>query len=212
MTVAKAEQDLLRINRSMIESRDVNKITSPTVYSLRDWYVGNFRQATMMLLAAVWRVLLITCSNIAGIMLARGSARAREMGIRTALGAPHVRIIRQLFTESLLLGAVGGTLGIVLGFQGVRGLVALMPPNQLPGWVRFGLDWRFLAFCLAVSIGSAVLFGLWPAWNASRVDVRTGLQDTGTRTSESAGRRRSLKILIIAEVALVAILLLLRVC
>lgn len=207
MTIAKAEEDLLRIHKGMIESREVNKITSPSVYPLRDWYVGNFRDATTILLGAVGLVLIIACANIAGIMLARGSARSREMGIRTALGAPRSRIIRQLFTESLLLGVLGGILGIFLGFQGVHGLIALMPPNQLPGWVRFDLDWRFLSFCLAVSIGSAVLFGLWPAWNASRIDVRAGLQDAGPRTSESAGRRRSLKILITAEVALAAVLL-----
>jgi putative ABC transport system permease protein len=191
----------------MIESRGENKVTSPTVAPLVDWYVGNFRQATTILLCAVGLVLLTACANIAGIMLARGSARAHEMGIRTALGASRSRIIRQLFTESLLLGALGGSLGIVLGFQGLRGLVALLPPNQLPGWVRFDLDLRFLVFCPAVSIGSAVLFGLWPAWSASRVDVRAGLQDAGPRTSESAGRRRSLKILITAEVALAAVLL-----
>jgi predicted permease len=207
LTVAKAEEDLLRVHKGMIESRIYNKTTSPTVYPLVDWYVGNFRQATTILLGAAGLVLLIACANIAGIMLARGSARAREMGIRAALGAPRSRIVRQLFTESLLLGALGGSLGIVLGFQGLRGLVALMPPDQLPGWVRFDLNLRFLAFCLAVSIGSAVLFGLWPAWNASRVDVRAGLQDAGPRTSESAGRRRSLKILITAEVALAAVLL-----
>jgi predicted lysophospholipase L1 biosynthesis ABC-type transport system permease subunit len=143
------------------------------------------------------------CGNHAGAWLSPG---ARD-GIRTALGAPRSRIIRQLFTESLLLGALGGSLGIILGFQGLRSLAAFMPPDQLPGWVRFDPDLRFLAFCLAVSIGSAVLFGLWPAWNASRIDVRAGLQDAGPRTSESAGRRRSLKILITAEVALAAVLL-----
>ena len=207
LTVVKAQEDLLRVHKGMIESRGANKYTSPTVYPLCDWYVGNFRQATTILLGAVGLVLLIACANIAGIMLARGSARAREMVIRTALGASRSRIIRQLFTESLLLGALGGSLGIILGFLGLRGLVALMPPDQLPGWVRFDLDLRFLAFCPAVSIGSAVLFGLWPAWNVSRVDVRAGLQDAGHGTSESAGRRRSLKTLITAEVALAAVLL-----
>src|SRR5262249_48116636 len=160
--------------------------TSPTVYPLRDWYVGSFRDATTILLGAVALVLLIACANIAGIMLARSSSRMREMGIRVALGAPRARIVRQLLTESLLLGAFGGVLGTILGFQGLNALLSLMPPNQLPGWVRFDLDWRFLVFCLTISIGSAVLFGLWPAWNASRIDVRSGLQDAGPRTSDSA--------------------------
>jgi predicted permease len=209
MTVARAEDDLLRVHKGkgMIESGAGYRVTSPTVYPLRDWYVGNFRQATTILLGAVGLVLVIACANIAGIMLARGSARAREMSLRTALGAPRARIICQLLTESLLLGALGGVLGTLLGFQGLRGLLSLMPPDQLPGWVRFELDWRFLGFCLAVSIGSTVLCGLWPAWNASRVDLRAGLQEASLRTSESAGRRRSLSVLITAEVALAAVLL-----
>jgi predicted permease len=150
VTVAKAQEDLLRVHKGLNESRNgLNKFTSPTSSPLVDWYVGNFSQATTILLGAVGLVLLIACANIAGIMLARGSARAHEMGIRTALGASRSRIVRQLFTESLLLGALGGSLGIVLGFQGLRALVAFMPPDQLPGWVHFNLDWRFLAFCPA---------------------------------------------------------------
>jgi len=207
VSIAKAEEDLLRVHKGMIESREVNKITSPSVYPLRDWYVGSLRDATTILLGAVALVLLIACANIAGIMLARGSAQAREMGIRTALGATRPRIVGQLLTESLLLGTAGGVLGTILGFQSLRGLLSLMPPNQLPGWVRFDMDWRFLVFCLTVSIGSAVLFGLWPAWSSSRTDLRAGLQDAGPRTSESASRRRSLKTLITAEVALAAVLL-----
>lgn len=207
VTLGQAADDLLRVHKGMIESREVNKITSPSVYDLREWYVGNFRQATNVLLSAVALVLLIACANIAGIMLARGSARAREIGIRTALGASRLRIIRQLLTESLILSILGAVVGTALGYQALRALLALMPPNQFPGWVRFDFDWRFLVFSLAVSAGTAVLFGLWPAWNASRVDVRNGLQEAGPRASESAGRRRSLKMLITAEVALATVLL-----
>lgn len=206
-SIARAQEDLLRVHRGMIESHEANKITSPTVYPLRDWYVGNYRDATTVLLGAVCLVLLIACANIAGIMLARGSTRTREMGIRAALGAPRLRILRQLMTESLLLGALGGVLGTLLGFQSLRILLALLPPDQLPGWVRFDLDGRFLLFCLLVSIGSAVLAGLWPAWSASRADVRAGLQEGGPRASESAGQRRSLKALIVTEIALAAVLL-----
>jgi len=207
MTIGQAREDLLRVHKGMIETRNVNKITSPTVYTLREWYVGNFYDATSLLLGAVCLVLIIACTNIAGIVLARGSTRMREMGIRAAMGAPRTRIIRQLFTESLLLGALGGVLGTALGLLGLRALLSLMPANQLPGWVRFELDWRFLLFSLTISIGSAVLFGLWPAWNVSRADLRSALQDAGTRSSESAGRRRSLNALIALEVALAAVLL-----
>jgi len=207
VTIAQAAADLLRIHKGMIQAREVNKITSPSVYDLRDWYVGDFRQAATILLGAVGLVLLIACANIAGIMLARGSARTREMGIRTALGAPRLRIARQLFTECLILGALGAALGVAFGHQALRALLALLPPNQFPGWVRFDYDWRFLAFSLTVSIGSAVLFGLWPAWNTSHSDLRQDLHEGSSRSSEAAGRRRGMKILITAEVALAAVLL-----
>jgi predicted permease len=207
ITIAQAREDLLRIHKGLIPTYDVNKITSPSVYTLREWYVGTFQEATSILLAAVGLVLLIACANIAGIMLARGATRMREMGIRAALGAPRGRVIRQLLTESLMLGATGGILGTILGLWALQGLLSLMPPNQLPGWVRFDLDWRFLAFCLVVSIGSAAICGLWPAWSISRTDARTALQETATRSSDSAGRRRSLKALITVEVALAAVLL-----
>jgi putative ABC transport system permease protein len=207
VSMAQAREDLLRIHRAEIGSRPANKITSPSVYALRDWYVGTLYQATTILLGAVSLVLIIACANIAGIMLARGSMRMREMGIRTALGAPRSRIVRQMLTESLVLVAIGGALGTAAGFECQRGLLALIPRNQLPGWVHFDLDWRFLLFCLAVSAASAALFGLWPAWQSSRVDVRAGLQSAGRGSSDSSGRRRSLQALIAAEVALATVLL-----
>ncbi len=204
---AKAGEDLLRIHKALIGTRDMNKITSPTVQPLREWYVGNFRQATHILLGAVALVLAIACANIAGIMLARGATRTREMGIRSALGAPRWRIVRQLVTESLLLGALGGILGTILGSWGLQGLLSLMPSQQLPNWVRFDADWRFVLFSLTASVGSAVLFGLWPAWKTSRADIRSDLQDGGARQSDSGGQRRTLEWLITAEVALSAVLL-----
>lgn len=207
ITMEKALDDLTRVHKGMIPTRKVNEITSPTIYPLREWYVGQFLPASRVLLGAVGLVLLIACANIAGIVLARGSSRGREVSVLAALGAPRVRIIRQLLTESLLLGAVGGVLGTAMGLGGLRLLLGLMPPNQIPGWVRFDLDWRFLLFCITVSVGSAMLFGLWPAWSASRTDLRSALLDGGTRISESPARRRSLKVLITAEVALATVLL-----
>ncbi|MBI4904422.1 MAG: ABC transporter permease [Acidobacteria bacterium] len=207
ISMDKALEDLLRVHKGMIPTRKVNEITSPTIYPLREWYVGQFLPASRALLIAVTLVLLIACANIAGVMLARGSSRIREVSLMAALGASRTRIIRQLLTESLLLGVAGGVLGTLIGRSGLRLLLGLMPQNQVPGWVRFDLDWRFLMFCLAVSMGSAMLFGLWPAWSASRADLRSALHEGGARASGSAARRRSLKILITAEVALATVLL-----
>lgn len=203
----RAIEDLTRIHKGMVPLRKANEITSPTIYPLREWYVGQFLPASQLLLAAVALVLLIACANIAGIVLARGSARVRDVTLQAALGAPRTRIVRQLLTESLLLGLGGGILGTLLGLAGLRLLLGLMPPNQLPGWVRFDLDWQFLVFCVAIAMGSAMLFGVWPAWTASHADLRTALHDGGARASGSHAHRRSLKVLITAEVALATVLL-----
>jgi len=185
-SIGQARDDLTRIHRGMIETRQVNEITSPKLLPLRERYLGNLRLVTMVLLAAVAVVLLIACVNIAGLMLARGAVRTRELGIRAALGASRGRLVRQLLTESLVLSVAGGVLGVALGSAALKSLITIMP-DQLPRWVRFSLDTRFLLFSIGVSVTAAVLFGLWPALEASRVDVRGALHDASARTSASAG-------------------------
>jgi len=129
------------------------------------------------------------------------------MGIRAALGASRSRIVGQLLTESAVLAAVGGVLGVLLGFGGTRALVSTMPEGRLPDWVTFGTDGRFLAFSALLTAGAVVLFGLWPALDASRTDVRESLQENTTRSSGSISRRRSLNALVAGEVALAVVLL-----
>ncbi len=206
VSIEQARADLSRIHKAMIPNRNVNEITSPKMMPLRERYLGDYRTATNVLLAAVGVVLLIACVNIAGLMLARGTARSREMGIRAAMGASRGRIVGQLLTESLAVAAIGGALGAALGVAGVRGLVGLLP-DQMPRWVRFDVDWRFLLFSLAAPLGAAVLFGLWPALDAARVNVAGALHEATARTSASAGRRRSLNALVVFEFALAVTLL-----
>jgi predicted permease len=158
------------------------------------------------MLGAVGVVLLIACVNIAGLMLARGTARFREMGIRAALGATRGRMVAQLLLESALLAAFGGVAGVALGLVGTNALVALMPEGRLPSWVTFGVDWRFAGFTVAVTAASAILFGLWPALESSRVDVLAALQESA-KGSSSAGRKRSLNWMVAGEVALAVVLL-----
>ncbi len=150
-------------------------------------------------------MLLIACVNIAGLMLVRGQSRARELAIRMALGASRARIVRHLFTESCVLAIAGGILGVALGEVCLRALVSLMP-DDIPRWVEFGMDFRFVFFCVAVIGASAILFSLAPALDAIRVKAHGALQET-TRVTFSRARRGMLGVLVVGEIALALMLL-----
>jgi len=188
VTMEQAKADLTRVHKAMIQQGEkVNEDTSPVLTTLRDRYNGDFKTATGILLAAVAVILLIACVNIASLMMVRGEARSREIAIRTAVGASRARIVRQLLTESLLLAAAGGALGILGGKLFLAGLTSLMGDN-IPKWVRFDLDARFALFCIALIGAAAMLFGLAPALQAAAVDARSSLQET-VRTTLTRGRR-----------------------
>ena len=131
VTVEAAREDLLRIHKNMVETREVNAITFPRVETVRDRFFGESLVATRVLLGAVGVLLLIACVNVAGLMLARSAARAKEMGIRTALGASRGRVVRQLLTESALLALGGVALGIGAG-SGLLKALLKMAPEDLP--------------------------------------------------------------------------------
>lgn len=206
VSIEQAKADLDRIHKAMIPTRNVNRITSPIIAPVRDRYVGNMWVIATSLLAAVAVILVMACVNIAGLMLAHGTSRTREMAIRTAMGATRARVVRQLLTESLVLAIVGGIAGVLLGWAGQRALISTAPDN-LPRWVTFDLDWRFLGFTLLVTGLAAVLSGLAPALRSARVDVRGSLQDSSARASLGRGGRRSLSALVVAEIALALVLL-----
>jgi putative ABC transport system permease protein len=206
VTLGQAEDDLLAIHKGVIPDRPVNEITAPVVSLVRDRYLGEYRLGSWMLLAAVGIVLLIACANIAGLMLARSLAREREIGIRVAMGAGRGRLIRQLLTESVLLAGVGAALGTGLGVFGSETLVARMS-EQFPRWVSFELDWRFVAFSLAATVGAAVVFGLAPALQSSRVAPGQALQASASRSTGAFHKRRSMNLLVAGEVAMALTLL-----
>ncbi|HUA97714.1 MAG TPA: ABC transporter permease [Terracidiphilus sp.] len=180
------------------------------VQPLRDSIVSGARSSLLILLGAVSFVLLIACANVANLLLVRASGRKREFAIRAAMGAGRLRIVRQLLTESVVLSLIGGVLGLVLGYIGVRALLAVSPaglPRIGEHGASVGVDWRVLAFTLGVSVLTGILFGLFPAIGAARPDLNTTLKESSSRSGSGfrSGKARSL--LVITEVSLALVLL-----
>ncbi|WP_109484946.1 ABC transporter permease [Occallatibacter savannae] len=168
--------------------------------------VGSTRQLLFVLLGAVGIVLLIACVNAANLLLARASARQREIAVRLAMGAPRIRVVRQLLTESLLISVIGGAVGLALAFGGVRALVALLP-SDFPRAHDIHVSGPVFLFTLIVSVLTGILFGLAPAMQASRTDPRQGLQHNTRTSTASRNQGRIRSALVIAEVGLASVLL-----
>ncbi len=175
------------------------------VLPLQEAIFGRSREYLYPLFAAVGFVLLIACTNIANLLLSRASARHKEIGIRVAIGASRLRIVRQVLTESVLLAWIGGLLGLVLSVWGARLFVSLAP-KRFPQNGAADLDVRVLAFNLAISLLTGIIFGLAPALRVSKVDTNESLK-AGGRSSRTGSRHRTRSILVVAEVALALVLL-----
>ncbi|MDQ3120315.1 MAG: ADOP family duplicated permease, partial [Verrucomicrobiota bacterium] len=167
--------------------------------------IGEYRTSLKLLLGAVLVVLLIACANLANLLAARGAARSREFAIRMAIGATRWQITRQLLLESLALAVVGGLLGVMLASWGRDLLVALSPPG-VRRFQETQLDLWVLLFTGGLTIGTSILFGLWPAWQTSRTDAQSALAG-GRGSSDAPAAKRSRELLIVAEVALTLLLL-----
>ena len=173
---------------------------------LQSAIVGDVKPALLILLGAVALVLLIACANIANLLLARATSRAREMSVRIALGAGRGRIVRQLLTESAALGLLGGVAGVLLAYWGVHGLRSLLPQG-LPQTHAIRVDGWVLGFALLLSISASFVFGLAPALFAAGSDLQTSLREGAGRAGGSGARQRARSFLAAAEIALAMVLL-----
>ena len=209
VTVEQARDDLTRIHRGLSEQHAANQITSPTVVTLRQRYLGEFRQGITVLLGAVGLVLLIACCNVASIMLARGAHRSREIATRLALGATGGRIIRHVLTESILLSAVAGIIGLV----GAHATVDLLTTQfreflNMPDWMRFDMDSRCVLFCMLIVGTATVLCGLTPGIHAARTrEFHSVLQSSVIRNASSGAGHKTLGAIVVGQVALALTLL-----
>jgi predicted permease len=207
VSLQQAHADVVTIGRQLEQAhQDTSKGYGAAAFSLKEETVGQLRPLLLTMLGAVGFVLLIACVNLANLMLARASTRQRETAIRAALGADRRRLARQFLAEGALLSIVGAAAGLLLAVWLADGIGALAPIG-LPSFVTPRLDWRVIAFVVAVTGGAALLLGLLPAWQGSRADLNHVLKDSARGTSGGAARARTRSALVIAEVALSLVLL-----
>jgi len=206
VSLARAHAAMRTIGDNLARQHAENRHTTVAVTSLQDRLTGNVQVMLWVLMAAVLAVLLIACANISNLLLARAAARMREIALRAALGAGRGRLVRQLLTESCVLGLVAGAVGVFLAFALVPGLVA-MSPAGLPRLDEIRVDTTALLFALGLSLVSTMLFGLVPAILTSRLDLSRLLKQGGAKGVTSGGGPRPRAALVITEVALSVILL-----
>jgi len=209
VTMQQAEADLTVIAHRLarVYPKDYPKKYSVEVQTLADSVVGRFKTVLYTLLGAVGLLLLIACSNVANMLLARASAREKEMAVRASLGASRWRLIRQLLLESLLLAMGGAVAGCLVAYGGIQALVAAIPENTIPDEAVIGLNVPVLLFSLSVAVFTAVLFGLAPALHMAKPDIVEPLKDSGKGVSGGFRHGKLRNTLVVVEVALSLVLL-----
>jgi putative ABC transport system permease protein len=203
VSLEQATEDLRAVTASFNTANNLQRDVQ--VYSLHDYLSSRNRQMLLVLQGTVAFVLLIACANVANLLLARSVSRARELSVRAALGAGRLRLVRQLLTESLLLAAAGGIVGILLASWLVRLFLTLAPAN-FTGVQPIQLDTDVLLVTLAIAMVTGVLFGVAPARHGFQVDPNESLREAGARGATSAGARGASRVLVVAEIGLAMVL------
>ena len=205
VTLEQARADMDSIARNLAAAYpDADKGTGIALVPLKTDVVGNVRGILLVLLGAVSFVLLIACANVANLLLARSTGRSREFAIRSALGASPGRVIRQLLTESVMLGIVGGAIGLLLAKWGTRAILAALP-QTLPRSEEIGLDGHVMFFTLGISVVTGIVFGLVPALKTMRPDMHETLKEGGR--GSSGARHRTQSVFVAVEMAMAVVLL-----
>jgi len=208
VTIDQTRADLRRIAaRLEVEYPSSNTGWGVDVETLRDAQVGDIRPVLMIMMAAVAFVLLIACANVANLLLARATARAKEIAVRVALGADGWRIVRQMLTESILFALVGAALGIGIAYAFLQWIRASLLAG-VPFWMHFTIDGQVLLFTALIAVATGLLFGLVPALQSARPNLNETLRDAGARGASAGRARQRLRSgLVVGEVALSLILL-----
>ena len=201
-----AQADLSVIAAALAAEHPVDQGVGVAVKSLADSRAGALRPMLYLLMGAVSLILLIACVNLANLLLARNSARQRELAVRAALGAGRGGLVRQLLAETLLLSFIGGAVGLACAEIGLKGL-ARMHPENLPQLGSVGIDWRVLTFTLLVSLATSLLFGLAPAFMGTRLNLVDALKQGGRSTTSGRSSQRVRSLLVITEMAMCLMLL-----
>jgi putative ABC transport system permease protein len=207
VTFEGAQAEMATISRQLEQAYPAtNTGWSVFMEPLQENFVGFLRPAMFVLLGAVFFVLLIACVNVASLLSARMTSRRKEVALRTAIGATRLRILRQLLTESVLLGLVGGTCGVLLAIIGVKVLVSFIPPS-IPRIEEIGIDPAVLIFTLLISVVTGLIFGLMPAWQTTHAELNEVLKESSRGSTGGKGQARFRNVLVVTELVLSLVLL-----
>ena len=206
VTLEQATAEMNTIGARLAQEHPENKDEGIIVNRFINEVVGDVRPALVTLFVAVGLVLLIACANIAGLLLAQHAARTKEIAIRAALGAGRTRLVRQFFAEGLLLSLCGTLAGLAVAQLSLNVLLKFVPLQTIPRLAQVGLDWRVLAFTLALSLITCLVFGLIPAWHASKPDLQTALEQSGRTSGPGAARLRFRQTLVVFQVSIAVML------